>query len=267
MARQRSRQPPASATDGRLKAASALSRTIMHPDVTGVIDDYKRLGTEEARMAFADHFLGRTAGVMDEIWPVFYELLKRIEDGQLYQEPGYLGGDRTFDTFKEYFEYRVGRPFETFAQMEDTYRYARDYAPELFKEVFTDAVKKMAERVQQDATALARALKDGLTINSGEGPLSQDERANLDNIQISVNGGGGTRAEYLMRRVARDRPDILDRAAAGEFRSVRAAALEAGIAPRTQSIRMDDPESAARTIRKHMDPDTRRALARLLMDD
>jgi len=70
-----------------------------------------------------------------------------------------------------------------------------------------------------------------------------------------------------MRRIARDHPDILDRACAGEFPSARAAAVEAGIAPRTQTIRMDDAESAARAIRRHMPPDTRRALARLLMND
>lgn len=64
-----------------------------------------------------------------------------------------------------------------------------------------------------------------------------------------------------MRRIARDRPDILDRACAGEFPSARAAALEAGVAPRTQSVRMDDPESAARTLRKHM---PRESLLRLI---
>lgn len=39
----------------------------------------------------------------------------------------------------------------------------------------------------------------------------------------------GVSTKYLSRRIARDRPDILDRMKAGEFRSVRAAALAAGI--------------------------------------
>lgn len=39
----------------------------------------------------------------------------------------------------------------------------------------------------------------------------------------------GTNAAYLTRRIARDHPAILERMKAGDFPSVRAAALEAGI--------------------------------------
>ena len=39
----------------------------------------------------------------------------------------------------------------------------------------------------------------------------------------------GTRSDYLVARIARDRPDILERMKAGEFASVREAAREAGI--------------------------------------
>ncbi len=40
-------------------------------------------------------------------------------------------------------------------------------------------------------------------------------------------GTGGQR--YLMQRIARDHPDVLERAKQGEFVSVRAAAIAAGI--------------------------------------
>ena len=69
-----------------------------------------------------------------------------------------------------------------------------------------------------------------------------------------------------MRRIARDRPDILDRTAAGEFPSIRAAAIEAGVTPRTQNIRIDDPESIARTLRRYMKPDALTLLAALLSE-
>jgi hypothetical protein len=39
----------------------------------------------------------------------------------------------------------------------------------------------------------------------------------------------GNRSAYLVSRIARDRPDILERMKAGEFSSVREAAREAGI--------------------------------------
>src|SRR5208282_1664524 len=87
-----------SGVDGQLKAAGALGRTVLNPDVQRVLDDYRRLNTDEARARYADHFLSRTAHVMDEIWPAFYELLKRVEDGKLYSDPAYLGEGRTFGT-------------------------------------------------------------------------------------------------------------------------------------------------------------------------
>lgn len=45
----------------------------------------------------------------------------------------------------------------------------------------------------------------------------------------------GNSADYLTRRIARDRPDILERMKAGEFPSVRAAAIEAGIVKQAET--------------------------------
>ena len=253
--------PRPTAVDGQLAAASVLGRTSMHPDVTEVISDYKRLASEEARAAFADHFLSRTAGMMEEIWPAFYELLKRIEDQRLYEKPGYLVTDHQFGSFKDYWDYRVGQPFETWLELESTYQYAKRYAPDLLKKAFSIA-RSAKERATQGARALAEAAKAGMIINDGPGPVSREERE-ANGYIISIKDGltGGTRAEYLARRIARDHPDVLDRMAAGEFPSITRAAIAAGITPRTQTIRIDDPGSAARTLRKHM---PREALARLV---
>jgi hypothetical protein len=62
---------------------------------------------------------------------------------------------------------------------------------------------------------------------------------------------GSNNADYLTARIARDRPDILERMKAGEFRSVRAAALEPGIVRPTRVIYIDDPEDAARQKSKN----------------
>ncbi len=62
----------------------------------------------------------------------------------------------------------------------------------------------------------------------------------------------GENADYQVARIARDRPDILDRMKEGEFLSVKAAAIEAGIAKRRVSIPLD-PVAAARIIRRHFD--------------
>lgn len=72
---------------------------------------------------------------------------------------------------------------------------------------------------------------------------------------------GSTNADYLTARIARDRPDILQRMKAGEFPSVRKAAIEAGIVKPTIAVQLD-PEAAGRILARHFKGD---ALERLLM--
>lgn len=62
----------------------------------------------------------------------------------------------------------------------------------------------------------------------------------------------GNSRDYQLRRLNRDRPDILRRLDAGEYRSVRQAAIAAGIVKPEKRISIAiDPESAARAIRRH----------------
>jgi hypothetical protein len=84
--------------------------------------------------------------------------------------------------------------------------------------------------------------------------------AGPDNIRSK---GWGDDADYLTRRIARDRPDILERMKAGEFTSVRAAALEAGIRKRTIQ-HGSAPIDWARAARKHLTPDELQELISLL---
>lgn len=56
-------------------------------------------------------------------------------------------------------------------------------------------------------------------------------RVRSDNYQ-TYSGEFGTAAPYLSARIARDHPDILARMRAGEYRSVRAAAITAATARR-----------------------------------
>jgi hypothetical protein len=66
------------------------------------------------------------------------------------------------------------------------------------------------------------ATLDGKTVNEGDGPLTKEERANRDIVTVRSVGSGNS-ADYLTARIARDRPDILNRMKAGEFSSVRQA--------------------------------------------
>lgn len=64
----------------------------------------------------------------------------------------------------------------------------------------------------------------------------------------------GTSADYLTARIARDRPDILEDMKQGKYRSVRAAAIDAGIVkPQTRYSLPDDPQAAARYLAERVD--------------
>jgi len=58
-----------------------------------------------------------------------------------------------------------------------------------------------------------------------------------NDVTFSVQRGNDP--DYLTARVARDSPDILERIKAGEFKSVRAAAREAGLVTPTCTVPLD----------------------------
>lgn len=63
----------------------------------------------------------------------------------------------------------------------------------------------------------------------------------------------GETSDYLTRRIARDHPEILERMKAGEFKSVRAAGIEAGI------VKVDTPyDILIRTWKKSSDEEKAR---------
>lgn len=67
---------------------------------------------------------------------------------------------------------------------------------------------------------------------------------------------GGTSDKYLADRIARDRPDILERMKAGEYRSVRSAAIDAGIIDPDKTKRYQlptDPTKAGKYLAERVD--------------
>lgn len=59
---------------------------------------------------------------------------------------------------------------------------------------------------------------------------------------------GGNSRDYLLRRLARDHPAILERLKAGEFATVRDAAREAGIVKDTRQAPPHDLEDCAQAL-------------------
>lgn len=87
-------------------------------------------------------------------------------------------------------------------------------------------------------------------------PLAAHRRPTTEEQEDKGDDGtfirGSNSQAYLLRRLARDAPEILDRVKAGEFKSARAAAIEAGIIRPVPTVRLvDDPAKVAKMIQKH----------------
>lgn len=84
------------------------------------------------------------------------------------------------------------------------------------------------------------------------GRPSPDE--NYDNYNSFSPTQQGTSADYLTARIARDHPSIYDGMLRGDYRSVRQAAIEAGIVNvKTRYSLPDDPIAAGRYLAQRVD--------------
>jgi hypothetical protein len=82
--------------------------------------------------------------------------------------------------------------------------------------------KLVAGTIAERPLAVAVGEEQATTVKPGR--PDEEKRSNGTNIQTSGNG-----SEYLLRRLAKTAPEFVDRYEAGEFPSVRQAAIAAGI--------------------------------------
>lgn len=106
----------------------------------------------------------------------------------------------------------------------------------------------------QAQAAKAQPLAEHGAIGNGRGDESR-----VDNIKSTE---GGTSQAYLLRRIARDQPELLDQIGPDKpHRSARAAAIAAGIIRPVPTVRLvDDPAKVAASIRRHLSQDQIEAL-------
>lgn len=88
-------------------------------------------------------------------------------------------------------------------------------------------------------------------------------RADLNNIKDPSRYPEGTSAEQALRRLRKDRPDLHSEVLAGNL-SAHAAMVDAGFRPRTLSVRLDDPERTAASLRRNASPEFLAALKEAL---
>jgi hypothetical protein len=108
-----------------------------------------------------------------------------------------------------------GQPFASYTEFCTTSRpYGLGRSDQDIKRIIAEGKAKSAAELVRDTPPVREVGRP----KAGE--------SNVDNINIIQ---GGTSSSYLAARLNRDHPDIAARVEAGEFRSMRAAAIEAGI--------------------------------------
>jgi hypothetical protein len=253
-------QPRDTVAKGRGKA-SRSGKGILDPRLSEVMREFQSFESEDAKAAFAHRWVTLAADRLNETWPVFYQLLALIKKRELYRNPDWIFAPgeknrRAYSSFEEYFEERLRQPFARWAELEATYHFVTALCPELLEVPLEDANRARV-------VAQAKELEgDPLSPNGGD---RRSERVSVLQCKTETQEEWGNSSDYLTRRLARDRPDLIDRMKAGEFRSVRAAALEAGIVKPSVSFPRD-VHAAARALARHFTGDELKTIVELLVD-
>ena len=114
-------------------------------------------------------------------------------------------------------------------------------------------LQKPADEVDKALTPVQQQAMEAKTLNGHGGDRRSEPVKQGDNYNLEIEQRG-TDAEYLTARIARDRPDILDDMKAGKYRSVRAAAIDAGIVKPVQRFSLPDtPEAAGKYLAGRVD--------------
>lgn len=106
-----------------------------------------------------------------------------------------------------------------------------------------------ARRGQSLGAVIDRAKRTGKAAPLG---TNQHSKRGSDVVRPS---GFGNNADYLTARIARDHPDIHEAMKRGEYASVRAAALDAGIIKPTATMPLHDMERLAAAIKRKITKD------------
>lgn len=212
----------------------------MHPEARDMLAQIRRLGSDEAKAVFADHWIRNVADRLDDTWPALYELLRIVRDKELYRDPNWNEAKVSYASFAAYFTDVVGQPFATWMQLEAAHHFVTESAPDLINETLTSVVVAMAERATPMPVQEIGKGKAG----PGRGNKTDDNVSRLSY---------GNSAGYLASVIARDHKGIHDRMKAGEFKSVRQAALAAGIVRPRASVYVDDRDAVSAFLAKHFD--------------
>jgi hypothetical protein len=204
-------QPPLPSGPEGYAAASELRGEFVH-NQEDIIERWNQLKTPEAMAVFAERWVSLTASQFERTWPVLYQMLKFIKDHKLYEDATKMSDRKTYESFQGYFEAKVRQQFSVWSDMEVDYHFARDQYPELLAKVFSDAHEAIRKLLGRGGDRKSKIFQE-------------DNENQTDNISLKY----GTQSEYLKARLAKHHKTIFEQFKAGKYKSVRAAAIAAGI--------------------------------------
>lgn len=231
------KQMPLNKGSGRVAALRDLARKPAMQELDKTLEEYQRLSTKEAKLGFADQWLGSAASNFEFSWPMIYELGRLVRDERTYESE--------HASFEAYWKSKFEKAFGTFTELEATYHFIELVAPQLRGATWTDA--KAAKVVAEGAAAEAKEPIGPRGNPTGRNKHSDPEESLSDKQSNNgeVPGKGGTRAQYLAHRVAtaakrgdQKAAEVLEAMKAGQYRSVRSAALDAGILRPPDPVRL-----------------------------
>jgi len=164
----------------------------------------------------------------------FYFYMREIIDSKLYEKykDGVNGEERKFDGLLQFMQHKDGLGIKDLSLFEKCLS------------VVASSSHKMAEKARWFMVELQEKkplTKNGEIGNGRKSRMAIGHATPSD--QISSNS-----QERILRRLARDAPDVLERVKSGEIKSARAAAIEAGIITPFPSIALKDPVHAAQRM-------------------
>lgn len=167
---------------------------------------------------------------------------------------------RRYESFEDFYDTELAPVYGSYEE------FVRVTAKVMRGEISKDQGWQELTRTRVTAQEHVNAAPPAERINSGNHPNPKGPNGTGD-IITSNETGKGTSAEYLTRRIVRDHPEIAERMRNGEYKSVRAAALDAGITKPTTTIRTDNPDSIVATLRRQLDPEVLAMVTKLLSEE
>lgn len=134
-------------------------------------------------------------------------------------------------------------------------------------EIPPDWVRMAAAVLETTGQNLSKAEVDHAIELKKHGRPKKNLEGKDDNVIFSESPKSqGNSADYIKARLRRDHPEIAEALQRGEYRSARAAAIEAGIIKPVPTVRLvSDINVIAAKLCQHLTPEQRHALAEALL--